>query len=711
MDLPVTVGQQSTARYVATSMLVVAIAASMLGRWAASAHTGVLAAIMGAVIITELLSAALLFNQFVESRAAWLAAVATGYTFVGFCVVGYLLTFPGVFSAGGFFGASLPTALLVWCIWHAGFPLAALAGVWLRRARRRVAISTSRVVAWCVGASAVASAAALYFCIHAAPVLPDLLDAHGFTPLMTRGVLPAICILDALAAVAIVQTSSPSTAELWLPVALIASMLDAIMGVIAPRYAVVWYVGKFFALASSTTIVSVYLVEIAAVSRALTHANAKLRSLSEHLARYDPVTELPNRSVLQEHVRDRLDHAKRGEGRIAVLHVSLDHFSTISEAMGMSAADDLLRESAHRLASLRGEHLVACTGGGDFVVVLASAGTSEITATADDILRAMRQSFVAGGHRIFPSGSLGVAVAPDDGADPESILGAAAAAMEIAKQDGGNQVRFYRSSMRKASVERIALEAELRSALRSSELVVHYQPIVDVGTRKIAGVEALVRWMHPQRGLVGPDAFIPSAEQNGLIVPIGKFVLRTALRQMRSWISRGVRLPVSVNVSVREFRDPGFFDHLCGALAAERVPPELLCIEVTETLAIDDAEQTRQTLSACRDLGLRISLDDFGTSHACLANVKRLPITSLKIDKLFVRDLVSSRTDAAIATAILSFAKSLQLVTVAEGVETPEQLQWLRSAGCAYAQGFLFSKAVPAEAIELQLRDQRLRTA
>lgn len=695
-------------------MILVALCAVAFGRTAGQANNAVLATLMGAVIVTELLSASLLYNQFFQSRAWWLAPIATGYAFVGLCVVGYLLTFPNVFSRHGYFGANGETALLMWCAWHAGFPLAIIAGMAARNRSAQASLRTvQRTIAATIVASAVVSAALLYLCIRAAPFIPLLMAGHTFTPLMVRGVLPLICAIDVVAVLFLLRRGSSTTVEVWLPVAVLASMLDAVMGVIAPRYSIVWYVGKFFAVTSSTTIVSVFLLEIAHVTNALAHANGRLRALSEHLARHDGVTDLPNRTLLEEKLTDALAEGPGHDARVALLRVNLDHFATINEAMGMSAGDTLLRESARRLGvTVRKAHFVACTGGDDFAIVLPRAGSpDEIASAAEHVLKGLRQSFVASGHRIFPSGSIGIAVAPDDGRDAETLLGAAAAAMDAAKRSGGNQLCFYHSSMRQASVERIAMESQLRAALRQRQFVVYYQPIVDIATRQTAGAEALVRWKHPERGLIAPDAFIPSAEQSGLIVPIGVFVMRTAARQARLWFEQGLRYPISVNVSVREFRDPAFFDNICKILDQERILPELLCIEVTETLAIDDAEQTQQTLAACRERGVRISLDDFGTSHACLANVKRLPITTLKIDKMFVRDLGHSRTDGAIVTAILAFAKSLGLTTVAEGVETMEQLQWLRSAGCAYAQGYLFSKPIPADAFEAHVVAERRRTA
>lgn len=704
VDTDVSDKQRWAARRVAVAMAIVAVVAIAFGRSPGHVNSGVLASLMGAVVVTELLSAALLFNRFVGSRALWLGAVGAGYFFIGCCVIAYLLTFPGVFSRAGYFGANEQTALTIWCVWHAVFPLAILVALILRAktVRAPAAREALRVVGSCIALSVILAALLAYLIIRNSSVLPELMNERGFTLLMVGGVLPFICGLDVIALIALARQRSQKAIEVWLPIAVLASMLDAIMGVIASRYSIVWYVGKFFAVTSSSIMMTVFLTEIAQISKALARANRELRAVAEHISRHDALTDLPNRSLLEKCLRETLlSDAERGS-RTALLHVNLDHFRTINEAIGMAAGDEFLREVARRLcASARREHVVACLGGDDFVVLFSQiAGIEEVAEFARALSGTLRQSFLASGQRIFPSASIGIAVTPEDGIDAEALLGAATAAMNIAKQSGGNQTSFYQSCMRSTAVERIRLESELRTALRHRQLLVYYQPIVDLMTRRTVGAEALIRWQHPRRGLLTPDAFIASAEQNGLIVQVGSWVLETVTRQMGAWDERGMHVPVAVNVSVREFRDPGFFEHLCETIRGSGISPEMLTIEVTETLAIDEAEQTRQTLAACRELGVRISLDDFGTNHACLANIKRLPITTLKIDKTFIRDVAKSPTDAAIVTAILSFAKSLDFVTVAEGVEAVDQLQWLRSAGCAYAQGYLFARPIPAREFE-----------
>jgi diguanylate cyclase (GGDEF)-like protein len=713
--LEVTQGQRRFAFAFAVAMLAIACAATALARIPGYADPSVLAALIGAVIVTEVLSACLLFNQFLESRALWIAVVSAGYLATGLIVVGYLLTFPGVFSPHGFFAANDETALTLWCVWHLSFPFAALVAA-LAKWRAKPIASGRRPSALLLGLIAVcllATTLLVYYCSRYASALPILLDANGFTPLMVRDVLPAICLVDVAAIASLVRRRAVTPLELWLPVAVLASMLDAIMGVIAARYSVVWYIGKFFAVASSSIMLTIYLAEIARISKALASANAQLHAISEHIARHDAVTGLPNRSNFEERVRAELLQESDRDRHVALLHVNLDRLGTINEAMGKATGDEVLREIGRRLvAGMRREDVVASLGGDEFGILLANAfPVRDFTAVAQDVQASIRQSLLAGGHRVFPSASIGIGIAPNDAITAEGLLGAAAAAMDLAKRSGGNQVRYYRAAMHEAAVERIRIESEMRTGLLRRQFRVYYQPIVDIASGRTVGAEALLRWEHPQHGLRSPDAFIPAAEQNGLMVPLGAWVLETVASQMRHWYDAGIDVGVAVNVSVREFQDPGFFDRLSEALRSQRVRPETLTVEITESLAIDESEQTRQTFSRCRDLGVNLSLDDFGTSHACLANVKRLPITSLKIDKSFIRDLPQNRTDAAIVTAVLAFAKNLGLSAVAEGIETLEQHEWLRGAGCALAQGYLFAPPMPVERFEARLRSEQRQTA
>ncbi len=703
----VTQGQRRIAVRIAVAMAAVALAASLLGRTPGSVDPGVLAALVGVVTVTELLSALLLFHQYIESRATWLAAVGAGYFFSGLFIIGYLLTFPHVFSPSGYFGANEQTALSLWCVWHAGFPLAMIAAAAMKRSSlyERSPKSAATTLVAILAASTLTAAACVYFFSRYAAALPTLLNDRGFTPLMVGAVLPLVCVLDVLALLMLTRSRPSTTVELWLPIAVLASMLDAVMGVIGQRYSIVWYVGKSFAVTSSSIMVTVFLTELAAMARALARSNRELHALSEHVAKHDAVTDLPNRRHFEEQLREALVRARERNALTAVLHVNLDRFGTVNEALGTAAADELLREIARRIQSSARGRLVGCAGGDEFLILLSEVDPEIGASTlATAILAKLRQSYFAGGQRVFLSASVGIAIAPSDAQKADELLAAAATGADLARRDGGNQLRFYCSTMHDAAVARITMEADMRAALRRREFRIAYQPIVDIVTRRVVSAEALLRWQHPRLGLLPPDAFIPAAEQNGMMVPIGAWVLETVVAQVRRWRDNGMAMPVAVNVSVREFQDPAFYDRLSAALCRHSLEPRLITIEITESLAIDDSKQTQQTLARCRELGVGLSLDDFGTSYACLANVKRLPIGALKIDRGFVRDVATSRTDAAIVTAILGFAKSLELTAIAEGVETREQLQCLRTAGCAYAQGYLFARALPAAEFESYVR-------
>jgi diguanylate cyclase (GGDEF)-like protein len=715
-SLGISQAQRVTATRVAAAMLVLAVSAASFGRAPGHVNPSVLATLMGAVIVTEVLSACLLFNQFVESRRTWLLLVGSGYLFSGLCVAGYLLTFPRVFSPAGYFGANEETALSLWCAWHAAFPLAIIAALILKRSNTatRSARDATRQLLLAIASSVILVTILVYLLSRYSGSLPTLLGPVTFTPLMVGGLLPALCAFDVVALVMLVRRKLDTALDLWLPVAVLASMLDAVMGVISARYSIVWYVGKCFAVTSSSIMLAVFLAETVRVSRALARANGQLRALSEHIAKHDRITDLPNRFHLEDRLRTQLAEDRDRGGQTAVLQVNLDRLGTLNAAIGLAAGDELLREVARRLsASIRREDFVACLGGGHFVVLITGIGSGRVaSAAADDIESALRQSFLASGQRVYPSASIGIAIAPNDGAEVAEMLAAAAEAMDLAKSDGGNQVRFFNAGMHDIAVERVQLESELRSAIHRGQLRVFFQPVVDIASGSIVCAEALVRWQHPHRGLVGPDQFIPIAEQTGLIVPLGSKVLETVALQLSEWRCRDITLPVAVNVSVREFQEPAFLSRLTDLLSRYKLEPQLLTIEITESLAIDESEHIQQTLRACRDLGVNISLDDFGTSHACLANTKRLPITGLKIDKAFVRELPENRADVAIATAIVAFSQSLGLVTVAEGVETAEQARWLRDAGCTFGQGYYFGHPMPVEAFESQLwRDRRRQTA
>jgi diguanylate cyclase (GGDEF)-like protein/PAS domain S-box-containing protein len=430
-----------------------------------------------------------------------------------------------------------------------------------------------------------------------------------------------------------------------------------------------------------------------------------------HLAQHDALTDLPNRVLLRDRIEQSTALARRHQHRCALLFIDLDHFKLVNDSLGHSAADYILVEVGRRLReAVRESDTVSRQGGDEFVVLLGEvAHPNDAAHVATKILRSCAPPFMIDGQELIIGASVGIAVFPDDGPDVDALLRNADAAMYHAKQQGRNNFQFYSPGMNVRARERLTLKSELRRALSNGEFTLHYQPRVDVHTQAILGCEALIRWCHPDRGLVGPNEFIPAIEENGLIVPIGQWVMRAACRQLRDWRLAGASIvPVSINVSAAQFRRIDFYADLYQALVETHIEPQFLEIELTESTVMHDADATARVLHDLKNLGIRVSIDDFGTGYSSLSQLRRFPIDTLKIDQSFVQDLTTDPDDAAITGAIVNMAKSLRQQVVAEGVETIEQLNFLRALGCDQAQGYFFYRPLPAEAFsQLLLPRQR----
>jgi diguanylate cyclase (GGDEF)-like protein len=430
--------------------------------------------------------------------------------------------------------------------------------------------------------------------------------------------------------------------------------------------------------------------------------NASLRAANEelvHLATHDPLTGLPNRTLLGDRIERALVDADRSGGCFAILFLDLDRFKVVNDSAGHQVGDALLRAMAHRIhGCLRRSDTLSRLGGDEFVVLLKDLDRPEAAADlARKILAALRPAFRIEPHELHMSATVGISVYPGDGTSAEALLANADAAMYHAKQSGRNAYKFFAPAMNAFAHERLELETGLRRALQENELELHYQPKVDIDSGAVVSLEALARWRHPTRGLVPPSAFIPIAEDCGLIGPLGEWVLRTACAQNRAWQEAGLKpMRVAVNVSAKQFRQTRLLEFVRSVLEETGLDARYLEIELTESTVMSNAEESVRLLKSLSDMGVHIAIDDFGTGYSSLAYLKRLPLNVLKVDRSFVTDLARSPDDASIVQAVISMAHSLRLKVIAEGVETREQLDLLKALGCDQFQGFYYSTAVDA---------------
>ena len=392
---------------------------------------------------------------------------------------------------------------------------------------------------------------------------------------------------------------------------------------------------------------------------------------------------------------------------MALLYLDLDRFKLVNDTLGHEAGDHLLVQAAHRIgACLRASDTVARLAGDEFAVLLPGLDEhADAESVGRKVLTQLALPFKLNGHEVFISASIGAVIYPDNGLDPASLVRCADQAMYNAKNAGRNELRFYSEEMNAREVDRLEIGTRLRAALEHQEFTLAYQPRVDLGTGRISGMEALLRWTHPERGLISPAEFVPVLEDTGLIIGVGEWVLREVAEQVVRWQTMGLEVPnVAVNLSARQFASPEFDAQVRTVLTETGVDPSRLEFELTESMLMHEPAKAVTTLEHFRAYGLRLSVDDFGTGYSSLSYLRRFPLDALKVDRAFVRDLASSADDMAITLAIISMAHSLKLKVVAEGVETTEQLDLLAEAGCDEIQGFYFSRPVSAQDIEHLLR-------
>jgi diguanylate cyclase (GGDEF)-like protein/PAS domain S-box-containing protein len=439
------------------------------------------------------------------------------------------------------------------------------------------------------------------------------------------------------------------------------------------------------------------------------HGVGESRALTlkmSHLVQHDFLTTLPNRMLFNDRLTHSLTLARRHGRALAVLFVDLDRFKQVNDSLGHPIGDLLLKTAALRLVScVRDSDTVSRQGGDEFVVLLSEIRRTEDAALIAEKMRvAVLAPYIIANHDLHLSASIGISVYPDDGQDAETLIKNADTAMYHAKDSGRNSHQFFKDKMNVRAIERHFIETSLRQALDRREFVLFYQPMVNLASGAITGVEALIRWQHPDRGLTLPAQFIPIAEESGLIEPIGQWALREACSQAWAWIDAGLKVSrMAVKMSAVEFRNPGCYEAVCTVLRETRLEPRCLELELTETVLLHNVDSTSIVLHSLSALGIRIAVDDFGTGYSSLNHLRRFPIDTLKVDQSFVKHVVTDTDDAAIVGAAIAIGQRLALRVVAEGVETREQLNFLKAQGCIEGQGHYFSRPMPADSVRALL--------
>ncbi|WP_282936779.1 EAL domain-containing protein [Paenibacillus sp. RC67] len=429
-----------------------------------------------------------------------------------------------------------------------------------------------------------------------------------------------------------------------------------------------------------------------------------------HMAYHDSLTQLPNRLYFDDRLKACLQESERNGNRIAVIFFDLDRFKVINDTLGHHIGDQLLQALARKLHIYVKEHNVVARFGGDEFMILLSQTThiDEPVQLAKGILNLVKEPFLIEEHELFVTASIGISLYPDDGLDAETLLKNADNAMYRSKEKGGNSYHYYHPDMNKRSLHKLNMEIHLRKALERKELCIFYQPLVDLHNGHIYGMEALVRWQHPEWGMISPAEFIPLAEETGLIIPIGNWILKESCIQTKRWADSGYPpLCVSVNISAIQFHQPQFIPLIQQVLNETGLAPEHLCLEITENVAMNNIPQVIETMHHLKELGVRISIDDFGTGYSSLSYLKRFRVHTLKIDQSFIRDVTSDEDNAAIVTALIAMSHQLKIKSLAEGVETEEQLEFLQSQGCDEIQGYIFSKPTSADEFECMLKENK----
>lgn len=435
----------------------------------------------------------------------------------------------------------------------------------------------------------------------------------------------------------------------------------------------------------------------------------RIENKLDRLAHFDNVTELNNRHFFNERLHAVVARSEKFKERTALMFIDLDNFKTVNDTLGHDTGDQLLRLVAKKLAdTLRFGDVICRIGGDEFAIILENVGHTGVASTiAEKCMASLAMPISISGNEIYVSASIGISVYPDDASDMHELLKYADTAMYYAKNGGKNAFRVFLPTMRGEAQKRFSMDSNLRRALERNEFRLYYQPQIDLATDRVIGVEALVRWVHSDLGMISPTEFIPIAEETGLIVPIGEWVLREACRQMKQWHDEGMEhLRIAVNLSGRQLKEDNFVEAVLKIVEQTGIKPGLVELELTESMLMDAESTVLDKLYALRSAGIELAIDDFGTGYSSMSYLKTFPINCLKIDKSFVRDLPQNREDAAITKAIIAMAKALKMQVIAEGIETVEQGEFLRQNGCHMSQGYYYSKPLPADEIKKLFCDE-----
>lgn len=627
------------------------------------------------------------------------------------------LAFAMAFSEGGVLRGDTQALADLWLLGQLGFPALLLVSTLLGYRKGapttspgRMNVGLAAVVAGCIACSILPAALLTTF----GYVVP-MLDAQAFSALAKWLALPSVTFVAGLVAFRLIREPKRRTmTNLGLFVAVLASWLDSIVSLLCVRYSFAWYVGQLFGLVAATAVFGSYIRSLLSIHAGLAGVNKQLQNINQaervqagerlaYLAYYDELTALINRSRWRELLCQLIERAKAQDESLqwfAVLFLDLDNFKEVNDAVGHTGGDDLLIEVAKRLrAVLREQDVVGRLGGDEFAILLPQLQHSrEAEQIATRMLATLREPFSFYDRTFEISASIGISYYPVHGTSSETLLHHSDVALYSAKRKGGNCYNVYMPVMGEQSDRRIRLKESLIHAVRQGEFALQYQPLFDLRTSRVDSAEALIRWHHPEKGTIMPAMFIGFAEESGLMQSIGRWTLEAASAQIRLWNAMGgPELKISANVSVKQLQDRTFFDHLRETLEQNAVAPWQLELELTESVAMADSALTFQLLCRLRELGVTIALDDFGTHYSSLTNLRQLPIDTLKIDRTFVAGLPLNHDDAVIVRSVIALAHDLGQTVVAEGVETREQLEWLREMSCDIVQGYLIEKPMSAD--------------